>query len=33
MTPEHPAKLQQGFPQPPTQCFQAPVIPSTEGGN
>ena len=32
-TPEHPVKSQQGFPQPPTQHFQAPVIPSTEGGN
>ena len=32
-TPEHPVRSQQGFPQPPTQCFQAPVIPLTEGGN
>ena len=34
-TPEHPVKvqLQQGFPQPPRQCFQAPVVPSTDGGN
>ena len=32
-TPEHPVKSQQNFPQPPTQRFQAPVIPSAEGGN
>ena len=32
-TPEHPVRSQQGFPQPPTQRFQAPVIPSTEGSN
>ena len=32
-TPEHPIKSQQGFPQPPTQRFQAPAIPLTEGGN
>ena len=32
-TPEHPIKSQQGFLQPPTQHFQASVIPSTERGN
>ena len=32
-TPEHPVRSQQGFPQPPTQRFQAPVIPSVEGSN
>ena len=32
-TPEHPVRSQQGFPQLPTQRFQAPVIPSTEGEN
>ena len=34
-TPEHLVKVQpqQSFPQPPTQCFQAPVVPSTNGGN
>ena len=32
-TPEHPVRSQQGFPQPPTQRFQAPVILLTEGGN
>ena len=32
-TPEYPVKSQQEFPQPPTQRFQALVIPLVEGGN
>ena len=33
-TPEHPVRVQpqQGFPQPPTQHFQAPMVRSTNGG-
>ena len=33
MQPQKRRGITQLFPQPPTQCFQAPVVPPTEGRN